>query len=166
MYFLSLGGPWRSLVGPSDGLGIAWGAFAASLGALVTSRGVLGGSLRGPWGSWSCSCEALGGRQGILGGILGVLVRSLGVPGGSSAAPWATWWETWGPICYAHRRFSVSHYSLLNVSLRVLGTYLGAHKHRKSRILRVLAYLGASLLGAMRLQGSPWETPWATRWEC
>ena len=69
-------------MGPSDGLGIAWGAFAASLGALVTSRGVLGGSLRGPWGSWSCSCEALGGRQGILGGILGVLVRSLGVPGG------------------------------------------------------------------------------------
>ena len=158
MYFLSLGGPWRSLVGPSDGFGVAWGAFAASLGALVTSRGVLGGSLKGPWGSWSCSCEALGGRQGILGGILGILVRSFGVPGGSSAAPWATWWETWGPICYAHRCFSVSHCSLWNVSL-------GAHKHRKSRILCVLAYLGASLLGVMRLQGSPWRTPWATRWD-
>ena len=55
--------------------------------------------------------------------------------------------------------------SLLNLSLGVLGTHLGAHEHRKSCILRVLACLGASLLGAMRLQGSPWEIPWATRWE-
>ena len=60
------------------------------------------------------------------------------------------------------QRFTLS---LLNLSLGVLGTHLGAHEHRKSCILRVLACLGASLLGAMRLQGSPWEIPWATRWE-
>ena len=80
-------------------------------------------------------------------------VRLQRLQGSPWETPWPTWWETWGPICYAHRCFSVSHCSLLNVSLGVLGTYLGAHKHRKSRILRVLAYLGASSLGAMRLQG-------------
>ena len=54
---------------------------------------------------------------------------------------------------------------IVDCVLGVLGTYLGAHKYRKSCILCVLVYLGASLLGAMRLQGSPWETPWATHCE-
>ena len=35
-------------------------------------------------------------------------------------APWPTWWETWGPICHAHRCFSVSHCSQLNDSWNVI----------------------------------------------
>ena len=70
-----------------------------------------------------------------------------------------------GPHMLCTPMFQRFTLSLLNLSLGVLGTHLGAHEHRKSCILRVLACLGASLLGAMRLQGSPWEIPWATRWE-
>ena len=42
---------------------------------------------------------------------------------------WATWWETWGPI-FVQTDVSVVRISL-KVSLGVLGTHLGAHKHRE-----------------------------------
>ena len=48
LYFQFLGGPWGSLVGPSDVPGNARGALGASLWVRVTSLGVLGGSLEGP----------------------------------------------------------------------------------------------------------------------
>ena len=144
------------LVGLLDVLGSAWNALGACLWALGASLGMLGGSLGRPWTCWSCSCDALGGRQGVLGVILGVLGRSLGVPVGSLAAPWATWWETWVPICYAHRCFSVSHCSLLVVSLGVLGTYLGAHEHESHVycvFLRIWERLHSARCGSRGLLG-------------
>ena len=125
-----------------------------TLSLLNLSLGVLGTHLGAHEHRKSCILRVLA----CLGASLLGAMRLQGSPW---EIPWATRWETWGPICYADRCFSVSHCSLLNVSLGVLGTYLGAHKHRKSRKRCVLAYLGASLLGAMRLQGSPWDTPWA-----
>ena len=100
--FSAPGGPWRSLVGPSDVLGSAWGAPGASLWALGTSLELLGGSMGTPWRSLAA-----------LGISLGHLEAFFEVPGGSVA----TLWGTKCPRCYAQRCFSVSCVSLISFNI-------------------------------------------------
>ena len=165
-------------MGPSDVLGIGWGALGASLWALGTVLEVLGGSLGGPWGSWSCSCEALGGPWGILGEILGVLERSLAVLGVSLATLWVTLWDTKCPKRYAHRCFSVyvsvriwdvlgGAGGILGASWWALGTSLGPLGGSMWIPCRSLAALGISLGnldGFFEVCGGSLATPCATLW--
>ena len=111
-----------------------------SLSLIFSPWGVLGG----PWWVLQMSLELLGGLSGLPFVPRDVLRGAWGRVLGSSLDHSV---RDGGAHMYAHGRFSVSHCSLLNVSLGLLGTYLGAHKHRTSCILRGLAYLGASLCG-------------------
>jgi len=99
-------------------------------------------------GSQGHPCRDPGGPLDTLVGYWGVLGRSLGDP-------------VVDLVPHMLRTPMLQSFALFSAEC-ILGFCLnafGGAQTRKSCILRVLAYLGVSSLGAVRLQGFPWESP-------
>ena len=145
-------------------LGRTWGCLWDPQGFLVGPRGVLGaawGYLETPWGSLVALGVFLGDSLGVLGCPREAPCRDL-VPHMLRTPMFqrflffvalASLFEFFFILCVV---FSIVLF--LSFVHRILDP-------KTSCILAVLAHSGASSLGAVRLQGSPWETPWPTWWE-
>ena len=139
-----------------------WGVLGTSLGVLVGSPGLPGGSSGRPWGCLGILGDTLGvlgcswGLLGrLLGGSWGVLGESLSGP----SAPYATHTDV---SAFSVFRCSCVVFWIISCSREAQGNSAqfmetsGGQSSPDVTHSDVLAHSGASSLGAMWVQWSPW----------